>query len=213
MQDVLIAIWQQDFAQLMQLNKTTLLISCLALILFLESAFVFLPLPGDSLVLLTGGLIASGVFGYEVSLLYLPLAAGIGSVIAYWQGHALAHTRFMQTVERMVPAKSLHRATDLLERHGMLAMFISRFIPFVRVLTPMMMGMTRLHLVQVAVISFVSAFCWSATLSLFSYMLLQVPQLAKYQQWLGKGLMVMSAVLFVLAVLAIIWRLCRRKTD
>lgn len=213
MQDVLIAIWQQDFAQLMQLNKTTLLISCLALILFLESAFVFLPLPGDSLVLLTGGLIASGVFGYEVSLLYLPLAAGIGSVIAYWQGHALAHTRFMHTVERMVPAKSLHRATDLLERHGMLAMFISRFIPFVRVLTPMMMGMTRLHLVQVAVISFVSAFCWSATLSLFSYMLLQVPQLAKYQQWLGKGLMVMSAVLFVLAVLAIIWRLCRRKTD
>ncbi len=210
MQDILIAIWQQDFDQLMQLNKTTLLISCLALILFLESAFVFLPLPGDSLVLLSGGLIASGVFGYEVTLLYLPLAAGLGSLLAYWQGHALAHTRFMRSIERMVPPKSLHRATDLLERHGMLAMFISRFIPFVRVLTPMMMGMTRLHLMQVFIISFVSAFCWSMTLSLFSYMLLQVPQLAKYQQLMGQSLMVISAILFVLAVLAIIVRLIRR---
>jgi hypothetical protein len=36
-------------------------------------------------------------------LLYLPLAAGIGSVLAYWQGQALHGTRFMGHVERMIP--------------------------------------------------------------------------------------------------------------
>ena len=213
MQDIFIAIWQHDFEMLMQLNKTTLIITCLALVIFLESAFVFLPLPGDSLVLLSGGLAASGVLGYEVTLLYLPLAAGLGSIVAYWQGHALAHTRFMYHIERMVPSDSMPRAIRLLERHGMLAMFISRFIPFVRVLTPMLMGMTRLHLPQVALISFVSAFCWCLVLAGLSGLLMHIPQLAKYQQLMGQSLLVISAILFVVAVLAIVIRLVRRKSQ
>ena len=61
MQEMLMAIWHQNFDQLIQLGKVDLLIWCLVLILFLESAFVFLPLPGDSLVLMAGGLLAAGV--------------------------------------------------------------------------------------------------------------------------------------------------------
>ena len=129
MQEMLSAIWQEDFQLLIELGKVDLLISCLLLILFLESAFVFLPLPGDSLVLLSGGLMAAGVLQPEVVYLYLPLAAGLGSLVAYWQGHALAHTRFMHHIERMVPQGSLPRAHDLLERHGFMAMFSSRFVP------------------------------------------------------------------------------------
>lgn len=210
MQEMLLAIWQQDFELLQQLGKVNLLIFCLVLVLFLESAFVFLPLPGDSLVLLSGGLMAAGVLQPEVVYLYLPLAAGLGSLLAYWQGHALAHTRFMHHIERAVPKGSLARASGLLERHGLLAMFSSRFIPFVRVLTPMMMGMTRLTVVNVALISMVSAFCWVFVLSLASSTLMQMPALAQYHQVLGKALVIISAVLFVLAVLAIAYRLLRK---
>ena len=79
MQDMLLAIWHQDFEQLIQLQAVGLLVTCLVVILFLESSFVFLPLPGDSLVLLAGGLVGMGVLGPEVVFLYLPLAAGVGS--------------------------------------------------------------------------------------------------------------------------------------
>ncbi len=209
MQEMLSAIWQQDFQLLIELGKVDLLISCLLLILFLESAFVFLPLPGDSLVLLSGGLMAAGVLQPEVVYLYLPLAAGLGSLVAYWQGHALAHTRFMRHIERAVPNGSLARASGLLERHGLLAMFSSRFIPFVRVLTPMMMGMTRLTVAKVAVISLVSAFCWTLVLSMASAALMKLPVLAQYHQLLGKVLVLVSAVLFLLAVVAIAYRLLR----
>jgi membrane protein DedA with SNARE-associated domain len=209
MQEMLSAIWQQDFQLLIELGKVDLLISCLLLILFLESAFVFLPLPGDSLVLLSGGLMAAGVLQPEVVYLYLPLAAGLGSLVAYWQGHALAHTRFMRHIERAVPNGSLARASGLLERHGLLAMFSSRFIPFVRVLTPMMMGMTRLTVAKVAVISLVSAFCWTLVLSMASAALMKLPVLAQYHQLLGKILVLVSAVLFLLAVVAIAYRLLR----
>lgn len=211
MYELLVAIWQQDYQVLASHHAVGLLVFCLALILFLESAFVFLPLPGDSLVLLSGGLVASGVFGYEVTLLYLPLAAALGTLLAYWQGYALAHTRFMVHIERMVPPNSLPRAHDLLERHGFMAMFSSRFVPFVRVLTPMLMGMTNMHLPKVALISFVSAFCWTLSLSLFSAMLMKVPQLQQYHHLLAQSLLIISAVLFVLAVIAVLYRWLRHS--
>ena len=91
MQEMLMAIWHQNFDQLIQLGKVDLLIWCLVLILFLESAFVFLPLPGDSLVLMAGGLLAAGVVQPEVVYVYMPLAAGLaggaGSAARRSNGH------------------------------------------------------------------------------------------------------------------------------
>lgn len=206
MWDMLVAIWQQDFSHLTDSGAIGMLVFCLALILFLESAFVFLPLPGDSLILLSASLVVSGVFSYEVPLLYLPLAAALGSIVAYWQGYALAHTRFMVHMNRVIPPESMERAHRLLEKHGMLAMFISRFIPFVRIITPMLMGMTGLHLTKVAIISFVSAFCWALVLSVFSAGLLQIPEFAKYQQVLTQGLLIVSLILFIAAVVTVFRR-------
>ncbi|MGL5288099.1 MAG: DedA family protein, partial [Aeromonas sp.] len=150
MLDMLMAIWHQDFDALIQMQAVPLLISCLMLVLLLESAFVFLPLPGDSLVLLAGGLVGMGVLGPEVTLVYLPLAAGMGSLVAYLQGRALQRTRFMEHIERILPADSLPKAARLLSKYGFLAMFSSRFIPFVRVLTPMLMGIGRLSVLRMA---------------------------------------------------------------
>ena len=49
-EDVLAREWEVSRATLRQ--AVGLLVTCLVVILFLESSFVFLPLPGDSLVLL-----------------------------------------------------------------------------------------------------------------------------------------------------------------
>lgn len=211
MQEMLLAIWQQDYALLSQTGAIGLLVACLVVILFLESSFVFLPLPGDSLVLLAGGLVGLGVLGPEVTLLYLPLAAGLGSLVAYWQGRALAETRFMHHIEKLLPEGQLARAGSLLARHGFLAMFSSRFVPFVRVLTPMLMGISRLHLLRVVVAGFASAFLWTFALSMVSKGMMQVPWLATYQHLLAKGLLLTSLLLFVLAVFAIGARLYRHR--
>lgn len=213
MQDMLLAIWHQDFEQLIQMQAIGLLVTCLVVILFLESAFVFLPLPGDSLVLLAGGLVGMGVLGPEVTFLYMPLAAGLGSLVAYLQGHALHGTSFMSHVERMIPEGSLPRASRLLDRYGFWAMFVSRFIPFVRVLTPMLMGVSRLHLPKVMVASFASAFLWALVLSLIGKFVMATPVLANHHELLTKCLLVTSLALFVIAVAAIGFRLLKRPTN
>ena len=75
----------------------------------------------------------------------------------------------------------------------------------------MMMGMTKLTFFHVTVISLISAWCWAVLLSLASATLMKLPFLVKYHELLGKGLMLMSLGLFVLAVLAILYRLMRSQ--
>lgn len=55
MNEILSAIWVQDFDTLLEINSLHILLLLLAVVLFLESSFVFLPLPGDGLVLFVGG--------------------------------------------------------------------------------------------------------------------------------------------------------------
>ena len=174
---------------------------------------MFLPLPGDSLVLLAGGLVGMGVLGPEVTLLYMPLAAGLGSLIAYVQGQALHGTAFMGHVERMIPDGSLPRASRLLHNYGFWAMFSSRFVPFVRVLTPMLMGVSRLHLPRVMIASFASAFLWALVLSLVGKAVMAAPVFAQYHELLTKCLLVTSLGLFVIAMAAIAIRLLKRPTN
>lgn len=203
MHDMLLAIWNQDFDRLVALHSVGLLISCLVVILFLESSFVFMPLPGDSLMLLAGGLVGVGVLGPEVTLLYLPLAAGVGSLLAYLQGRALQGTVLMGYLQRIVPEQSLFRATQLLSRYGFLAMFSSRFVPVIRVLTPMLMGMGKLPPLRMVAASFASAFLWTLLLSLVGRGIMSIPLFIRHQELITRLLLTSSLLLFVCAVAAL----------
>ena len=99
-------------------------------------------------------------------------------------GQALHGTAFMGHVERMIPDGSLPRASRLLHNYGFWAMFSSRFVPFVRVLTPMLMGVSRLHLPRVMIASFASAFLWALVLSLVGKAVMAAPVFAQYHELL-----------------------------
>jgi membrane protein DedA with SNARE-associated domain len=213
MQEMLLAIWHQDFEQLLVLEAVGLLIGTLVVILLLESSFVFMPLPGDGLVLLAGGLVGMGVLGPEVTLVYLPLAAGVGSLLAYLQGRALQGSAAMGYLQRVVPPQSLPRAADLLARHGFLAMFSSRFLPFVRVLTPMLMGMGKLSPLRMAMVSFGSAFLWCLLLSLVGKGMMTIPLFMRHKQQITQLLLMSSVLLFLVAVVALGMRLARSSVQ
>ena len=57
-------------------------------------------------------------------------------MLAYWQGRHCMAPFHGPCGSGMIPEGSLPRASRLLDRYGFWAMFVSRFIPFVRVLTP-----------------------------------------------------------------------------
>lgn len=211
MQEILSAIWVQDFNRLLEINSLNILLLLLAVVLFLESSFVFLPLPGDGLVLFVGGLVGLGAIDFYTAVALLSFSASIGTLIAYLQGRWLEGTQFMDKVETVLPDKSVHKAKRLLNRFGFLSLFVSRFIPFVRVLTPMFMGIAKLSLTRTIMISLTSSIVWVVTLLYAGKSIMRHPYLSQHQELLTKYFLLMSLALMTLAFISLIVRVLRKK--
>ncbi|MCL1045374.1 DedA family protein [Shewanella electrodiphila] len=209
--DVMLSIWHQDFDVLLETVTIYHLMLILALILFLESSFVFLPLPGDGLVLFVGSLVGLGVVELQHAFLLLTFSAGLGSCIAYIQGRWLSHHPIVTKIENALPDHTLQRASNLLEKYGFLALFISRFIPFVRVLTPMLMGIRELGVKRTVLMSFTSAMIWSAVLLFIGQWVMNNPMLSNHQETLNKAFLVVSLSLMLSATIAMLFRFSRKS--
>ena len=72
-------------------------------------------LPGDSLLLLSGALIAKGVMGFAPTLLILTAAAGLGCWLSYIQGRWLGHTGLVKSWLLQLPAQYHQRAHNLFQ--------------------------------------------------------------------------------------------------
>lgn len=211
MQDIISAIWMQDFESLLALSSLHLLLLLLATVLLLESSFVFLPLPGDGLVLFVGGLVAIDAISFPQALLWLTLASFVGSLLAYIQGRTLQGSSLMPKLQVILPDKALLRSQHLLSKYGFLSLFISRFIPFVRVLTPMLMGVSKLSFTRTVIISFTSSFTWVLVLLLAGQWLMGHPLVMAYQEVATKGLLIFSVTLMVSAFITLFVRLAKQR--
>ena len=105
------ALWAQAFETLANPSMIGMLYFVLFVILFLENGL--LPaafLPGDSLLVLVGVLIAKGAMGYPQTILLLTVAASLGCWVSYIQGRWLGNTRTVQNWLSHLPAHYHQRA-------------------------------------------------------------------------------------------------------
>ena len=211
MNEILSAIWIQDFDTLLEINSLHILLLLLAVVLFLESSFVFLPLPGDGLVLFVGGLVGLGAVDFYTALTALSLSACLGTIIGYLQGRWLEGSRFMNNVEVLLPDDSLPRARRLLNKFGFLSLFVSRFIPFVRVLTPMLMGVARLSFIRTVMISITSSIVWVLTLLYAGKSIMRHPFLHQHQELITKWFLFTSLMLMAMAFITLLIRMIRKR--
>jgi membrane protein DedA with SNARE-associated domain len=110
--------------------------------LFLENGL--LPasfLPGDSLLLLAGALIAKGVMDFVPTVAILTAAASLGCWLSYIQGRWLGNTVTVKAGWRICRISTIS-ATCMFDKHGLLALLAGRFLAFVRTLLPTMAGIS-----------------------------------------------------------------------
>ncbi|GAD03134.1 DedA family protein [Agarivorans albus] len=210
MLELLSMIYNSDFESLREMSSTHWLLFLLFLILFIESSFVFLPLPGDSLVLFAGTLIGLGILDFTSTFALLSLGAGLGTCIAYLQGRYLQKNKLMSHAKRAVPSDTMQRANTLLRRFGFIALLVSRFIPFVRVVTPMLMGAARFKSSKTVLMSFTSALMWVCLLLLVGKWITINPLVDAYQHLLTRIFILSSLVLMLVAIVGILYRLSSR---
>ena len=206
------ALWAQDFETLANPSMIGMLYFVLFVILFLENGL--LPaafLPGDSLLVLVGVLIAKGAMGYPQTILLLTVAASLGCWVSYIQGRWLGNTRTVQNWLSHLPAHYHQRAHHLFHKHGLSALLIGRFIAFVRTLLPTIAGLSGLNNARFQFFNWMSGLLWVLILTTLGYMLGKTPVFLKYEDQLMSCLMLLPVVLLVFGMAGSLVALWKKK--
>lgn len=136
----------------------------LAAAVLLESVMligVFIP---SFILLATAGVLART--GHLDLLPVVAAAAGAavaGDFLGYRTGRLLSGQLRSSRVGRLIPDSAWQRAETLMTRHAGRAIFVARFIPFVRTLAPHYAGALRLSYLRIAPYSASAACLWAAT--------------------------------------------------
>lgn len=210
LKELLHALWQQDFKTLSDPSLVWIIYLLVFVILFLENGL--LPaafLPGDSLLILLGVLIAKGTLNFPLVLLLLTVAASLGSWTSYIQGKWLGNNRVVKNWLTHLPMHYHQRAYRLFHRHSLSALLIGRFVAFVRTLLPTIAGLSSMGSLRFHFFNWISSFLWVFILTLLGFILEQTPVFKRNEEELMLCLMLLPLALLTIGLVSsivIIWR-------
>ncbi|EHM49240.1 MAG: DedA family protein [Yokenella regensburgei] len=211
-QEIVAALWQHDFAALANPHVVGIVYLVMFATLFLENGL--LPasfLPGDSLLLLAGALIAKGVMGFVPTLIILTTAASLGCWLSYIQGRWLGNTKTVKGWLAQLPTKYHQRATCMFDRHGLLALLVGRFLAFVRTLLPTMAGISGLSNRRFQFFNWLSALLWVGVVTSLGYALSMIPFVKRHEDQVMTFLMILPLFLLVAGLFGAIAVVLKKK--
>ncbi|MFB5171380.1 DedA family protein [Erwinia amylovora] len=210
--EIVKALWHQDFAALANPDVIWVVYGVMFLTLLLENGL--LPaafLPGDSLLLLAGAMVAKGVMEFIPTMVILTAAASLGCWLGYLQGRWLGTTRLLKSWLSHLPELYHQRARHLFHRHGLVALLLGRFLAFVRTILPTLAGVSGLKNRRFQLFNWLSGVLWVAILMGLGYAISQVPFIKRHEDQLMACLMVLPLVMLSIGLIGSIAVVIRRK--
>lgn len=207
--EIVSALWSHDFATLSNPEVLWLVYAILFTVIVLENGI--LPtafLPGDTLLILSGALIAKGVMDFLPTLAILT-AAGIGSWLGFVQGRWLSDTKTVRRWMTQIPKNYHQKAEVLFNRHGLYALLIGRFLGFVRTLLPMLAGLSSLPNRRFQFFNWLSGFLWVAIITTFGYVLNQIPFVKAHEKTVMTALLLIPVFFLIVGIVASLYLLIR----
>jgi membrane-associated protein len=130
-------------------------------------------LPGDSLLFITGLLIANGTIGVNiyVACLILFVSAVIGNITGYWIGYKAGPPLFNRPDSRLFKREYVDHTHRFFERYGARAIVLARFVPIVRTFITATAGMGRMDFRRYLAFSAIGAFLWAVGVTVAGYFL------------------------------------------
>lgn len=150
-----------------------------ALIVFAETGlFVGFFLPGDSLLFVTGLIIAQSASPFDAAALNLPywivlisLAGIIGNIVGYWFGKKTGPILFERRDTWLFKRKYLIQAKDFYEQKGGSAIILARFIPIVRTFAPIVAGVVHMDRKKFLLYNIIGSLAWVFSMTITGYCL------------------------------------------
>lgn len=126
------------------------------------AALIGLFLPGETAMLLGGVLVYQDRAGLALMLLIGCAGAAIGDSIGYWIGRRFGGRIRSSRLGRKVGEERWERAGDYLRERGAKAVFLARFLGFLRTLVPPLAGSTGMPYGRFVIYNAPAAILWAA---------------------------------------------------
>ncbi|WP_202308505.1 DedA family general envelope maintenance protein YghB [Dryocola clanedunensis] len=211
-QNIAQALWHHDFAALADPHVIGVVYCVMFATLFLENGL--LPasfLPGDSLLLLAGALIAKGVMDFIPTMIILTTAASLGCWLSYLQGRWLGNTKTVKGWLAHLPAQYHQRATHMFDKHGLLALLAGRFLAFVRTLLPTMAGISGLSNRRFQFFNWLSGLLWVGAVTSLGYALSMIPFVKRHEDQVMTILVILPIALLVAGLVGTLFVVLKKK--
>lgn len=150
-----------------------------AFIIFAETGlFVGFFLPGDSLLFVTGLMIANSQSPFNndfANLVYwitlITTAGVIGNAVGYWFGRKTGPLLFERKDTLLFKKKHVIQAKEFYEKRGGSAVILARFLPIVRTFAPIVAGVVEMDRKKFFFFNVVGCIAWVASMTLAGYFL------------------------------------------
>jgi membrane-associated protein len=147
-------------------------------IVFVETGLLvgFL-LPGDTLLLVTGVLVFSGVIQQPIWLVCLCIfvSAFLGDQVGYLIGYRGGPTVFERREKGLISRATVAQTERFFERWGGWAVTFARFIAFVRTFSPVAAGIGKMRYRTFVLFSVLGSLAWGAGLTLAGWGFAHLP--------------------------------------
>ncbi|WP_439681102.1 DedA family protein [Embleya sp. MST-111070] len=181
---------------------TILAATVLAESVLLIGAFI----PTLTLLLAAGALARTGDLNLILVITTAASAVVAGDALGHRTGHLLGSRLRTGRLGRRIPTAAWQRAQALMARRGGQAVFLSRFVPVVRTLTPHLAGATALPYRRIAPYSLLAAPLWAGAEATAGY-----AAATSFQHAITYGGPALAAAAAVIAAIALAARKIRRS--
>jgi len=182
----------QSLAQLAA-QYGTWLYAILFAIIFAETGLVVFPfLPGDSILFISGTVVAIAGLNVHMLVGLLILAAILGDSVNYTIGHYIGPKAFREPDSRWFKRAYLVKTQAFYEKYGGLTIIIGRFVPIIRTFAPFLAGVAGMSYPRFLCYNIVGAVLWIASLVYAGYVFGNIPWVKQNLTWIVVGIIVVS---------------------
>jgi len=182
----------------------------LFMIVFVETGLLIgFFLPGDSLLVTTGLLIASGKVPLDMWTIniLLSVAAITGDTVGYWIGAKAGRALYNRPDSRWFRRDHLLKTREFYEEYGGVTIVLARFIPFARTFAPVVAGIAGMKYTRFLAFNVVGGIGWIVSMTSLGYFLGRtIPGIEHNVEYI-----IVAVVL--LSILPIVVKLVRKRTS
>lgn len=170
-------------------------------------------LPGDSLLFITGMIIANTVLPEGNStwyvlywILLIAIAGIVGNYLGYWIGHLSGDMLMRRKDNWLYKKKYLTNAHRFYEQKGGSAIIIARFLPVVRTFAPIVAGIAKMNMMKFTAYNIIGSFAWVGSLVGAGYVLGE-------NEWVKENIDKIILLIVVLSTAPVVLKFVMKKKE